>query len=117
MVPETEEPQVIEVEVERLDPEESEAGAASRWGGAIGPVLAGMIIDALDLATFGPLGLKAGFLLGAPAGWYRARHLGLDHKRALLTAIGCGIYCTIPLTFPIPVATMIGVWARARQRV
>ena len=115
METEEEEPPVIEVEVERLDPEEPVEDAASRWGGAIGPVLAGMIIDVLDIATFGATGLYIGFLLGAPAGWYLARRMGLDPKRAFFTAIGCGIYCTIPLTSPIPVATLIGVWARARQ--
>jgi hypothetical protein len=74
-------------------------------------VLAGFIIDVLDIATFGATGL----LLGAPAGWYLARRLGLDPKRAFLAAIGCGVYCTIPFTSPIPVATLIGVWARTRQ--
>ena len=108
-------PQVIEVEVERLDPEEPGEGASSPWGGAIGPVLAGMIIDVLDIATFGATGLYIGFLLGAPAGWYLARRMGLDPKRAFLAAIVCGVYCTIPFTSPIPVATLIGVWARARQ--
>ena len=110
-----EEPLVIEVEVERLDPEEAEENAASRWGGAIGPVFAGMIIDVLDIATFGSTGLYIGFLLGVPAGWYLARRVGLDQKRSLLAAIGSGVYCTIPFTSPIPVATLIGVWARARQ--
>jgi len=113
--PPGEDPEVIEVEVERLDPEEGDEEDASRWGGALGPVLAGMIIDILDLATFGVTGIYIGFLLGAPAGWYLARRLGLDLKRALLTAICCGVYCTIPVTSPIPVATLIGVWARARQ--
>lgn len=112
-----EDPEVLKVEVERLEPGEQTQDGTSRWGKAIGPVVAGMIIDMLDLATFGHFGLYLGFLLGAPAGWYLARHLGLDRKRALLTAIGCGIYCTIPFTFPVPVATMIGVWARARQAV
>ena len=116
-----EEPEVIEVEVERLESEEgAEEGAEegkSSVEKAIGPVVAGMIIDVLDLATLGGTGFYLGFLLGAPAGWYLARHLGLDRRRALLTAIGCGIYCTIPFTFPIPVATMIGAWARARQVV
>jgi len=108
-------PPVIEVEVERLDPKEAEEGAASGWGGAFGPVLAGMVIDVLDIATFGATGLYIGFLLGAPAGWYLARRLGLDPKRAFLAAIACGVYCTIPFTSPIPVATLIGVWARSRQ--
>ena len=113
--PSREDPEVVEVEVERLDPKEDDEGASSRWGGTLGPVLAGMIIDVLDLATFGATGIYIGFLLGAPAGWYLARRLGLDPKRALLTAICCGVYCTIPLTSPIPVATLIGVWARAHQ--
>ena len=110
-----EEPEVIEVEVERLESEEVAEEGKSSVEKAIGPVVAGMIIDVLDLATLGSTGFYLGFLLGAPAGWYLARHLGLDRRRALLTAIGCGIYCTIPFTFPIPVATMIGVWSRARQ--
>ena len=112
-----EEPEVIEVEVERLESEEGAEEGKSSVEKAIGPVVAGMIIDVLDLATFGSTGFSLGFLLGAPAGWYLARHLGLDRRRALLTAIGCGIYCTIPFTFPIPVATKSGAWARVRQVV
>ena len=118
MTSEGEERPVIEVEVERLDsegPEGSAEGVTERWGGAFGPVLAGMIIDVLDIATFGATGIYIGFLLGAPAGWYLARRLGLDRKRALLAALGSGIYCTVPFTSPIPVATLIGVWARSRQ--
>ena len=115
--PAAEGPEVLEVEVERLEPEEDLPGGGSRTGRAIGPVVAGMIIDVLDLATMGGTGFYLGFLLGAPAGWYLARRLGLDRKRAFLTALGCGIYCTIPFTSPIPVATMIGVWARVRQAV
>ena len=113
---ETEKP-VIEVEVERLESEGDgpAEGAASRWGGAFGPVLAGMIIDVLDIATFGATGVYIGFLLGAPAGWYLARRLGLDWKRSFIAGLGSGIYCTVPFTSPIPVATLIGVWARARQ--
>lgn len=110
-------PEVLEVEVERLDSEEDTADGTPRWGKAIGPVMAGMIIDVLDVATLGTAGFYLGFLLGAPAGWYLARHLGLDRKRAFVTSICCGIYCTIPFTFPVPLATMIGVWARARQAV
>jgi hypothetical protein len=111
------EPEVIEVDVERLDPEEDPGPGSDHWGRAVGPVLAGVIIDVLDLATIGAMGLYLGFLLGAPAGWYLARHLGLDRRRAFGAALGCGLYCTIPFTSPIPVATMIGIWARARQAV
>ena len=113
--PPEEGPEAIEVEVERVGSEEPEEEA--RWGSAIGPVVAGMIIDVIDFATIGAGGLYLGFLLGAPSGWYLARPLGLDRRRALVVALACGIYCTVPFTAPVPIATMIGVWARARQAV
>jgi len=105
----------IEVEVERLDEEGSADGAASSYGRAIGPVLAGFIIDVIDFATLGGPGLYLGLLLGGAAGWYLARILGLDRIRALYVALGCGVYCMIPVTSPIPIATLIGIWLRGRQ--
>jgi len=105
----------LEVEVERLDDQAEGADGASRWGRAIGPVLSGLIIDVLDLATLGGVGMSLGFLLGTPAGWYLARNLGLDRRRALYVALACGVYCAIPVTSPVPIATLLGVWVRARQ--
>jgi hypothetical protein len=105
----------IEVEVERLNQEGTRYSTASSYGRAIGPVLAGFIIDVLDFATFGSAGLYLGFLLGWPAGWYLARSFGLDRRLSLYVALACGVYCTIPITSPIPFATLIGVWLRARQ--
>ena len=103
----------IEVEVERIDQEGTRHSTG--YGHAIGPVLAGFIIDVLDFATFGSAGLYLGFLLGCPAGWYLARSFGLDRRLSLYVALACGVYCTIPVTSPIPFATLIGVWVRARQ--
>lgn len=111
---ETEDPEVIEVEIEEGFSEVPRAEPAGTWGRAVGPVVAGLIIDVLDMATFGATGLYLGFILGAPAGWYLARHLGLDSRQATIGALACGIYCTIPLTAPIPVAALLGLWARAR---
>ena len=105
----------IEVEVERLNQEGTSNGTASSYGRAMGPVLAGFIIDVLDFATFGSAGLYLGLLLGCPAGWYLARSFGLDHRRSLYFALVCGVYCTIPVTSPVPLATLLGVWLRARQ--
>mgnify|MGYP007114443863 CR=1 FL=1 len=113
---ETGEPQEpIEVEVERLNQEQGSHGTASSYGRAMGPVLAGFIIDVLDFATFGSAGLYLGLLMGCPAGWYLARSFGLDHRRSLYFALACGVYCTIPVTSPVPIATLLGVWLRARQ--
>ena len=108
--------EAIDVEVERLDPGDF-GDQATSLGKALGPVLAGFIIDVLDFATFGAIGLYLGFLMGAPAGWYLARALGLGRRRSLYAALACGVYCTIPVTSPIPIATLLGVWARARQQL
>jgi len=107
--------EAIEVDVERLEPDGS-GGQETSLGRALGPVLAGFIIDVIDFATFGAIGLYLGFLMGAPAGWYLARAFGLGRRQSLYAALACGVYCTIPVTSPIPVAMLLGVWARARQK-
>jgi hypothetical protein len=107
--------ETIEVEVERLDSFEEPEREDLRWGRALGPVISGLIIDVLDFATFGGAGAIFGLLLGTPAGWYLARNLGLDHRRSLYVALGCGVYCMIPVTSPIPIATLIGILLRGRQ--
>jgi hypothetical protein len=107
--------ETVEVEVERLDDSGEPQKEDLRLVRAIGPVISGLIIDVLDFATLGSAGAVLGFLLGVPAGWYLARNLGLDRKRSLYAGLACGVYCTIPVTSPIPLATLIGVWVRARQ--
>lgn len=107
--------EAIEVEVERLDGSGESQKEDLRLGQAIGPVISGLIIDVLDLATLGGVWAVLGLLLGVPAGWYFARNLGLDRKRSLYVGLACGVYCAIPFTSPIPLATLIGVWVRARQ--
>ena len=107
--------EAIEVDVERLDGPEEPQREDQRLGRAIGPVISGLIIDVLDFATLGGALAVFGLLLGALAGWYLARNLGLDRKRSLYVGLACGVYCMIPVTSPIPLATLIGVWVRARQ--
>ncbi len=41
----------------------------SRLHSACGPLAAGMVLDGLDLVTFGPLGLYLGPVIGLLAGW------------------------------------------------
>ena len=88
--------------------------SAAGVGRAFGPIIAGAIIDVLDLATFGAYGLYAGFVLGLVAGVWLCRYMGLRWKTSLGLGVLCGVYCTVPVTTPIPVATLIGAFARYR---
>lgn len=84
----------------------------ARLNRAFGPVVAGLIIDLVDLATFGPLGLVLGLPIGAFAGYWMGRALGLAPKPSLLCALAAGIYCTLPGTEMLPIATVVGACAR-----
>lgn len=86
-----------------------------RLNRAFGPIAAGVIIDLVDLATFGPIGLVLGLPIGGLAGYWMGTCLGLDRKACLLCALAAGIYCTIPFTELIPLATLVGAYARFRE--
>ena len=83
-----------------------------RLNRAFGPVVAGLIIDFVDLATFGPMGMYLGLPIGAFAGYWMGRALGFERKASLLCALAAGIYCTIPGTEMLPIATVVGACAR-----
>ncbi|MFH0881235.1 MAG: hypothetical protein V2A34_16100, partial [Lentisphaerota bacterium] len=82
---------------------------------AFGPVLAGALIDVVDLATFGPIGLALGLVFGGGVAWYICHLYGLSLKQKLLWSLAAGIYCTIPFTEFIPVGTMVGAFIRYRE--
>ncbi len=87
-------------------------GLGHRLRRALGPLLPGLVIDGLDLLTFGPAAPWVGPLVGAPAGWFLARGSGLGRTHSGLVAVACGVYCALPFTTALPLATMIGAWAR-----
>ena len=80
-----------------------------------GPIMAGMIIDLVDVATFGQMGLALGLPIGAFAGYWMGTALGLSRRAAALCAVAAGIYCTIPGTEFIPLATIVGACVRYRE--
>jgi len=86
-----------------------------RMNRAFGPILAGLIIDLVDFATFGPVGLVLGLPVGGFAGYWMGRALGLGTRATLWCALAAGVYCTIPGTELIPLATIIGACVRFRQ--
>ena len=79
---------------------------------AIGPIGAGAVLDILDVATYGPVGLLIGGLVGGLAGWVLADCEGLGPKTRNICVAAAAVYMTIPLTEPIPVGTTLGVLSR-----
>ena len=71
------------------------------------PYAAAALLDAIDLATFGPLGLWVGFVLGALAGWFLAEHLGFMPRNRWMGAALGGLYCMLPGTSVLPLATVV----------
>lgn len=76
------------------------------------PVVAGLILDAFDFATLGPIGLYAGLVVGGVAGWWLAPSFGFSPERRWLCALLAGVYCTLPFTSYLPVATVLGLASR-----
>lgn len=71
-----------------------------------------MIIDFVDLATFGPVGLALGLPIGGLAGYWMGRTLGLSTRASWGCAAAAAVYCTIPFTELLPLGTMVGAYVR-----
>ncbi len=85
------------------------AAALAREDGRYGwmPIVAALAIDLADFATAGPIGLVAGLFVGGVLTTIVARASGATRHRALLLGLLGGIYCALPLTEAIPLATML----------
>jgi hypothetical protein len=79
---------------------------------ALSPLGAGIILDLLDAATFGPIGIGCGVLVGGLAGWYLGKLEGLAPNLRFAVAVCSAAYMTIPFTEAIPAATMLLFLAR-----
>ncbi len=82
---------------------------------ALGPMIAGLMIDLVDAATIGGLGAKFGFPIGLAAGWYISRRLPLQGRHRIWFAVGCGVYCLLPGTHMLPLGTLLGFVTRAAK--
>ena len=94
---------------------DSHDGTIHRLNHAMGPVVAGMIIDAVDFVTFGPIGLVVGIPIGAIAGYWLGQSMALGKNACLFCAVAAGIYCTIPFTELLPLGTMVGALVRYKD--
>ncbi len=100
---------------EVLPPEKPSKSKSQRLQKTIGPVVAGLILDFVDLATFGPIGLYAGMILGGGIAWYICSLYDLPWKTRIIWSLIAGIYCTLPFTEFIPLATILGALLRWRE--
>ena len=91
------------------------AKKTSSQAAILGPVIAGLLLDLLDLATYGPIGLWAGLLVGGLGGYFLAASMGVEPGRRLRYALGAGAYCMLPFTAFLPVATLLGTVIRLRE--
>lgn len=78
---------------------------------ALGPIAGGLILDAVDLATFGPFGV-CGFFVGCLVGWWISSIYRFSTRARAVWALLAGVYCLVPFTEVIPVATIISAVAR-----
>ena len=106
-----------------LMPETSEAKIESHgWSQfvpIVGPLWGGLLLDVADFFSFGPQSLVIGALAGAPLGWWIASLLGASQKWRLIAALAAIVYCILPATELLPLATIasaVGVLARATGR-
>jgi len=76
-------------------------------GFAWGPLLAAISIDVADVFSVGPVGWVAGLFLGGLLTVMVSLAAGAKLRRALVFGALGGIYCAMPLTGPIPLATML----------
>ena len=112
-------PTVIEVEVERPEPDAEPRSNLHTSGdgafrGSAGPILAGLVVDLADFIT--PLGLgKLGIPIGAGVGWWIGGQLGLrGSRRAWLIVLGA-VYCGLPWTSHLPLGTLVGLISGVRK--
>lgn len=79
---------------------------------SVGPLAGGIILDLLDLATLMPFGLAYGWLLGAAVAWWIGSLYGFSRGKKLLLSALAAVYCIVPLTEFIPLATLLAVAVR-----
>jgi len=82
---------------------------------ALGPLAGGVILDVVDFATFGPVGLAIGLLVGVLVGWWVSSIYAFSVKARCIWATLGGLYCAVPFTEVLPLATLVSAVGRFRK--
>lgn len=92
--------------------ESSKLGLLSRLNRALGPIAAGLLLDFVDLATFGPIGIVAGFFIGAAVALWISSIYRFSLRAKTILALLAGLYCMVPMTELLPLATLAAATCR-----
>lgn len=108
-----------QVKVKRVEPLEGSSPFGVLWHRckkAAFPILGGLILDCADLATFGPAGLYSGLFVGGTIGWLISDYYAYSKKGRAVFALIAGLYCAMPGTFFLPLATLSAVFGLTRKQ-
>jgi len=89
-----------------MNEQQQQPGFFWRLHRALGPILGGLLLDFTDLATFGPMGILGPVLGAAVVLWICSLYRFSVKTKILLAFLG-GVYCTVPMTEPFPIATLV----------
>ena len=90
-------PEVLEPEVLPPDPMSGSGKRSGRRPPARSTLLlAGLLIDVLDMLTVGPVGIRFGLLVGCSIAFVVLTMLRVPLRQRLTWSLLAGIYCTIP---------------------
>lgn len=95
--------------------EDSDPSLIERLNQTFGPLIGAIILDLVDLASFGPLGI-GGFFIGMLVGWWILSVYDISQRTRGILAVLSGVYCLVPFTEFIPAATLITAIARFNKR-
>jgi hypothetical protein len=87
-------------------------GSGSGWT----PIMTALAIDLADLAMIGPIGVVAGFFVGFVLTSMLTLATGVPLRRSLVLSLLAGIYCMLPVTDLVPLATMLTLLRMALLR-
>ena len=74
---------------------------------ALGPLAGGLLLDFADLATFGPTGFFAGPFIGVAIAFWICSIYRFSFWTKVMLSLLAGLYCAVPMTEPLPLATLI----------
>ena len=84
----------------------------ARLANALGPALGALVLDFADLITFGPFGIYGGLFIGAAVGWWMSGSYGFGRAGRIAVALSAGIYCMLPATHFLPLASILSATGR-----
>jgi uncharacterized ion transporter superfamily protein YfcC len=84
--------------------------------GGWAPILTALAIDLADLAMIGPTGIVMGFGVGFALTFMLTFATGVPLRRAGVLSVLAGIYCMLPITDVVPLATMLTLLRMALLR-